>query len=121
MKNFSELQEFITAQAAKFNAAEEDWNCDIIELDTFREILHFAVSKGFKADAKVIYRVLNGEDEDSEDEEDDNETDWYYMGLLMESMNEQITKKELPERTTQLYKFWLFQSRNFDPNFWDSK
>lgn len=120
MKNFPELQEFVTAQAVKFKVAEEGWDYDTIELNTFREILHFAISEGFQTDAKAIDRVLNGEDEDSENEEDDN-TDWHFMGIVMEAMNEQIRRKKLPEKTTVLYKKWLFESRDFDPDFWDSK
>ena len=118
--NFSELQQYIGVQADAFKAAEEEWDYGTIELNTFREILRFAIIEGFQADAKAIDRVLNGEDEDSEDEEDDN-TDWHFMGIVMEAMDEQIRRKKLPEKTIVLYKKWLFESRDFDPDFWDSE
>jgi hypothetical protein len=118
MKGFSEMRDFVTAQSAKFRMAEEGWHYDTIELNTFREILCFAISEGFQADAKAIDRVLNGEDENSEDEEDDN-TDWHFMGIVMEAMEEQIRKHVLPEKTTVLYKLWLSESRDIDADYWD--
>lgn len=117
MNGFLELQAFITAQAIEFKAAAAEWVSDIIELNTFREILHFAISEGFQADAKAIDRVLNGEDENSKAEEDDN-TDWHFMGILMEAMEEQIRNQELPEKTTALYKMWLAESRDIDADYW---
>lgn len=118
MKGFSEIRDFVTAQAAKFRMTEEGWDYDAIELNTFREILRFAISEGFQADAKAIDRVLNGEDENSEDEEDDN-TDWHFMGIVMEAMEEQIRKHVLSKKTTALYKMWLVESRDIDAEYWD--
>jgi hypothetical protein len=118
MKSFSEMQILITYQAATFKSAEEECKSDTIELKTFREILRFALSEGFRADAKAIDRVLNGEDENSQDEADDK-TDWHFMGILMEAMEEQIRARVLPEKTTALYKMWLAESRDFDAHYWD--
>ena len=115
---FYDLSACIKAQAVKFKAAEEGWDYDTIELSTFREILRFAISEGFQADAKAIDRVLNGEDENSEDEEDDN-TDWHFMGIVAEAMEEQIRQHLLPERTTALYKMWLVESRDMGADYWE--
>lgn len=120
MKDFPELEQYVKAQAAAYRATDELWEADTIELDTFREILRFALSEGFQARAGAIERVLNGEDESAE-YDDENYTDWHYMGELTDLMNQQIAKNELPERTTHLYKTWLFESRDFDPEFWNDE
>lgn len=113
---FHDLSAYIKAQAVKFKAAEEGWDYDTIELDTFREILRFAIGAGFQADAKAMDRVLNGEDENSEDEEDDH-TDWHFMGLLMEEMEKQIRTKVLDTETEALYRKWVTESRGEEANF----
>ena len=115
---FEELQAFVKEKSVAFRAADEGWHYDTIELNTFREILRFALSEGFQANAKAIDRVLNGEDEDSDDEEDDH-TDWHFMGIVMEEMEERIRKQALPEKSTMLYKMWLSESRDIDAEYWD--
>ncbi len=116
---FTDLTEYVKSEAAAFRAAEDLSDSDMIQLHVFQKILHFAVKEGFRADTRTIDRVLHGEDENAEyeDEEMGNYSDWHYMGELMEAMDQQIAKNELPEKTTHLYKTWLFESMNCDPEF----
>lgn len=118
MKGFYELESYIKTQAVAHEAADETWEADIILLDTFREILRFAVSEGFQANAQAVNRVLNSENENLEDEEDDY-TDWHFMSVVSEEMDEQIRRKTLPEKTEKLYKLWCLKLCNMDADFWE--
>lgn len=124
MKSPNELEEYIKAQTVAYAAAEEDFVYDVISLDTFREVLRFAIGEGFQADPKAIDRVLNGEPDyyDNEDDnytEEDTYTDWYFMGVVCEAMDEQIRQKTMPEKAEKIYKFYCFTMCGFEADFWD--
>ena len=120
MNSLHEFQEYFKTQAAAYEAADNDdsFIYDNITLDTFREVLRFAISEGFEANPKAIDRVLNGEADDSEDEEDDY-TDWHFMEIITDTLDEQIRNKTLPEKTEAIYNSFCIIMCKVDDDFWD--
>lgn len=100
MKSFEELEEYIKTQAIEHSAAEEEWEYDTIELETFREILIFAISEDFKVNNFNFDFIINGVSED------DDKTIWDYMYELEDVMDEMADKNELPPKTMYLYNLW---------------
>ena len=67
---FEELRVYITQQSLRHQAAKESFKYEQIELDTFREILRFAIGEGFVTDANAVDKTLNGVNLNPEEEDD---------------------------------------------------
>jgi hypothetical protein len=101
MNNKEEVEDYIKTQAVKHRAAEEGFQYDIIELDTFRIILSFALSEGFEIDKEIADAVMNGA------ADDDEFTTWHYMHEAMETMDGLDAEGMLPTETSELYRSWV--------------
>ena len=101
MENKDEVIAYIISQAVKHHAVEEEFQYGIIELDTFRMILRFALGEGFEIDKGIAEAVLDGA------ADDDEFTTWHYMHEAMEMIDGLDAEGRLPKQTSDLYRFWV--------------
>jgi hypothetical protein len=97
-----EVKAFIQQQSVLHRTADESFEYEQIELDTFRAILRFALAEGFIADDETVRKTLEGVNLDPV-QEDDEYTTWHYMYLLLEQIDEEQT---LSPKSAELLRFW---------------
>ena len=105
MKTEEELQIFICQKAKEHAAAEDEWEYESIEIETFRLIFRFFRANGFVLKDIDYDVLLDGYDEESD--KDPDKSQWFYFEKSCEIMDEMLEKNELPPQVQQLYEFWF--------------
>lgn len=75
-----------------------------IEISSYREVMKFCVGKGFTLEEFDFDIFLNGIDDDDVDQEDFN--CWTYFHQLLELIEQNDAKNELPSYVKHLHNFW---------------
>lgn len=110
MKTIKEVETYIKKQAILYFTADDPESFEIIEFNTFKAILKFAVAEG------LVYEELDFKQmiEDSDNNPDPNEP-WDNMLELLEIFDRLEEQKKLPKSTTKLYKLW--KKSFWEPNY----
>ena len=103
MKNIQEVEKYIQFQVEKH--AEDDSLYELIEIDTYREIIKFCLVEGFTIDLINFETFLNGIDEENEEIEDKDS--WYYFNAIQEFIEDIENKDKIPLYVKHLHDFWI--------------
>ncbi len=102
MKNLKELEEYIESQAKEH--AEEDSLYEMLEVDTYVEIIIFCLNEGVTINQIDPAIYLTGiYDENEETGEKDF---WYYYCGFMEFVENSEGKNEIPSYVKHLHDFY---------------
>jgi len=104
METIEELKEIICKKAKEHALAEDKWEYESIELDSFISIIQFLLAKGFEVEGIDFDVLLGGYDEESNKDPDKDQ--WYYFEKILEIMEEMIAEDTLPLEAKHLYVFW---------------
>ena len=92
MQSLKELEKYIELQGEAH--AEEDDDYELIEIDTYREIIRFSLAKGFTID-NINFEIFLDE-ADEEKENADEKGCWNYFSAILEFVSNDEEKNEIP-------------------------
>lgn len=106
MKTLEELEKYIDSQAEEH--AKDDSLYELIEIDTYREIVRFYLKKGFYLDEIDFDVFLDGINYDDADNnlENDSRDGWYYFSKLLDIIEEMDSNNKLPAYVKHLHDYW---------------
>jgi hypothetical protein len=108
MKTFDQVKAYIKTEGEVYRRAHDDVEFDIIELDTFRQVVTFAKSEDVSIENFNLDVIIYGA------HPEDEKSTVQYMHELSRIMNDLVKRDKLPKATTTLFLLWNKEFQMFE-------